>query len=166
MQDKPRVRYAVQMVRKAIGRGGLVRGPCEVCGTTIGVHGHHDDYQDPLVVRWLCSSCHRLHHMKYGHGDNDCIQPLLAAHTEPLEFDVVSPSELCHGDQYIMCRMHCKLRASECVRRMAHRPDSGQPIGFTFSRSVRCSVGARPECQRCGTGLAVAAMLARAGAPC
>jgi hypothetical protein len=29
-----------------------------VCGATEHVHGHHDDYQKPLVVRWLC----RRHH--------------------------------------------------------------------------------------------------------
>ena len=27
------------------------------------VTGHHDDYSEPLTVRWLCYSCHRLHHL-------------------------------------------------------------------------------------------------------
>ena len=40
-------------VRSAIRSGTLVRQPCEICGST-DVHGHHDDYSQPLVVRWLC----------------------------------------------------------------------------------------------------------------
>ena len=32
--------------------------PCEVCGTLQGVQRHHDDYEKPLEVRWLC----RKHH--------------------------------------------------------------------------------------------------------
>lgn len=41
--------------------GLLVPQPCEVCGETV-VDGHHDDYEKPLEVRWLCRSHHKLHH--------------------------------------------------------------------------------------------------------
>lgn len=44
----------------AITAGYLVRQPCEVCGA-LEVHGHHDDYSQPLAVRWLCHK----HHMEY-----------------------------------------------------------------------------------------------------
>ncbi len=159
-QDKPRVRYAIQAVHDAVKRGALVRGPCEICGTAIGVHGHHDDYLDPLAVRWLCSSCHRRHHLRCGPGDNDCIQPPPPEQPTPVDLAVVSPGELCHGDQYIICRMHCKLRASECVRRMTI-VGGGWTDGFAFGRVEQRHEGPRPECQRCGTGLAVAAVLAR-----
>jgi ribosome-binding protein aMBF1 (putative translation factor) len=37
--------------------GRLVPEPCEVCGTET-VEAHHDDYDKPLEVRWLC----RRHH--------------------------------------------------------------------------------------------------------
>lgn len=47
--------------RKAIKRGHLVRQPCEVCGDA-RVEAHHDDYSQPLNVRWLCPSHHRDHH--------------------------------------------------------------------------------------------------------
>lgn len=46
-------------VARAIKKGLLVRGPCEVCGTTRRVQGHHDDYSKPLEVRWLCVMDHR-----------------------------------------------------------------------------------------------------------
>jgi len=48
---------AQSKVAYAIKTSKLVRGPCEVCGST-NVHAHHDDYDKPLEVRWLCS----LHH--------------------------------------------------------------------------------------------------------
>lgn len=48
-------------VRKARARGDLVRQPCEVCGD-ISTHAHHEDYQRPLDVRWLCRPHHADRH--------------------------------------------------------------------------------------------------------
>lgn len=45
-------------VRKALLRGDMVRGECEVDGCTETGHAHHDDYARPLDVRWIC----RTHH--------------------------------------------------------------------------------------------------------
>lgn len=50
-------------VHRAIKTGKLVRGPCEVCGST-KVQAHHDDYTKRLEVRWLCNIHHNLHHRK------------------------------------------------------------------------------------------------------
>lgn len=49
------------LVFQAIKAGTLRRHPCEVCGSE-NVHAHHDDYERPLDVRWLCPHHHRLHH--------------------------------------------------------------------------------------------------------
>lgn len=49
---------ATSAVYMAIKTGKLVRGPCEACGATESVHGHHDDYSKPLDVNWLCEECH------------------------------------------------------------------------------------------------------------
>jgi len=49
----------------ALKAGKLTKSPCEKCGTTVGVHAHHDDYTKPMEVRWLCSAHHREHHRKY-----------------------------------------------------------------------------------------------------
>lgn len=54
-------RSAHLMVTGAICGGYLVKKPCEVCGKINGVDAHHDDYNKPLDVRWLC----RLHHMQH-----------------------------------------------------------------------------------------------------
>jgi ribosomal protein S27AE len=59
MTANPPSAYAA--VYKAIASGELKRQPCEVCGKT-NVHAHHDDYSQPLKVRWLCPLHHRQRH--------------------------------------------------------------------------------------------------------
>lgn len=54
-------RRAHGLVAKALRRGILERAPCEVCGSE-NVHAHHDDYSQPLKVRWLCPAHHGEHH--------------------------------------------------------------------------------------------------------
>jgi hypothetical protein len=45
----------------AIRNGTLVRpGRCEDCGTRCFPDAHHEDYDRPLEVEWLCKKCHRL----------------------------------------------------------------------------------------------------------
>ena len=53
------------IVDYAIRKGKLVPQPCEACGTTAKringanyICAHHDDYNKPLEVRWLCQKCH------------------------------------------------------------------------------------------------------------
>jgi len=60
-RDVAKVR-ARSKLRRAIRSGHLERQPCEVCKTTEGVQGHHEDYGRPLDVRWLCSKHHREEH--------------------------------------------------------------------------------------------------------
>lgn len=69
----PEQAKAKQMVRRAIQTGALVRpAACEICGLSpkpqrdgkSSIHGHHDDYSKPLVVRWLCHACHIKVHYK------------------------------------------------------------------------------------------------------
>jgi len=45
-------------------RGKLVPQPCEKCAAE-KVEAHHDDYDKPLQVRWLCRSCHVEHHQTH-----------------------------------------------------------------------------------------------------
>ena len=49
-------------VQRALKAGPLERLACEVCGIE-AVDAHHDQYDEPLHVRWLCRRHHtRLHH--------------------------------------------------------------------------------------------------------
>ena len=61
-QDKRRS-AAHSAVARAIRKGIIERLPCESCGNPQFV-AHHDDYDKPLDVRWLCQACHRQHHVK------------------------------------------------------------------------------------------------------
>ena len=54
---------AHRMLNYRVKKGLIVRQPCERCGATERINGHHDDYSKPLAVRWLCTYCHRAHHM-------------------------------------------------------------------------------------------------------
>ena len=49
------------LTTSAIASGRLVRQPCEKCGEP-KADAHHDDYNKPLAVRWLCRSCHSAWH--------------------------------------------------------------------------------------------------------
>jgi hypothetical protein len=59
-EDKAKYR-ARGKVYDAIRRGRMTRGSCEVCGRQ-EAHAHHDDYDRPLDVRWLCPQHHAEHH--------------------------------------------------------------------------------------------------------
>ncbi|WPJ70610.1 endonuclease [Escherichia phage vB-Eco-KMB41] len=65
----PKKRKAHNLVRNALRRGELHRGPCEVCGAD-KVVGHHDDYDRPLAVRWLCERHHKEWHLVHGEALN------------------------------------------------------------------------------------------------
>jgi hypothetical protein len=49
--------------------GNISEMPCEVC-KDIKVVAHHDDYDKPLNVRWLCYAHHSQWHAKHGEGLN------------------------------------------------------------------------------------------------
>lgn len=48
-------------VARAIKKGLLVFSPCIKCGEKKSV-AHHEDYDQPLDVVWLCQPCHRQRH--------------------------------------------------------------------------------------------------------
>ncbi len=55
----------VRMVTtKFIRTGILKRDNCEMTGCTIIGEAHHDDYDKPLDIRWLC----KRHHEDYHHN--------------------------------------------------------------------------------------------------
>jgi hypothetical protein len=49
-------------VGRAVRKGALLRQACEVCGHP-KAQAHHDDYNEPLNVRWLCTAHHAEHHV-------------------------------------------------------------------------------------------------------
>jgi len=51
----------------AVKAGKLIKQNCEVCGSQ-NVQLHHDSYDHPLKVRWLCPAHHREFHNGMGVG--------------------------------------------------------------------------------------------------
>ena len=60
--DKRRSR-AHNAVARAVKKGVLIPQPCQICGS-IDVVAHHEDYDKPLDVNWLCQAHHVAHHHK------------------------------------------------------------------------------------------------------
>lgn len=60
---------AQRATQRALKRGTLTRGPCEVCGTDLFVVAHHDSYERPYHIRWLCRAHDKACHAK-GTVDN------------------------------------------------------------------------------------------------
>lgn len=62
----PYKRRCRMTLRDAV-KAGKIKKPskCEECGWQGRLHGHHDDYNKPLEVKWLCPICHGKTHRKY-----------------------------------------------------------------------------------------------------
>lgn len=82
--------WAHNKVEKAIERGELVRP--DLCSDCAGegpeysdgrarIQAHHDDYNKPLEVRWLCKACHHR-----WHEENEAIarEEVMQTEAEPL----------------------------------------------------------------------------------
>ena len=67
-------------VAYAILTGKLVRQPCERCGTTQNVVAHHEDYNKPLEVLWLCKYHHKERHMEIEKENKDKPKPDMVNH--------------------------------------------------------------------------------------
>lgn len=61
-QRYPEKIKARDIVKKAKKSGKLIVQPCSICKNTDRIHAHHEDYNKPLEVIWLCSKCHHEKH--------------------------------------------------------------------------------------------------------
>lgn len=62
-EEQAKRRKCRSITNKAIQRQELIRQHCEICGA-INTEAHHNDYNKPLDVRWLCFKHHRELHSK------------------------------------------------------------------------------------------------------
>lgn len=63
-------RKAHIIVNNALRDKKLTRQPCETCGSVDHVVAHHDDYDQPLAIRWLCEDHHKEWHKIHGEAAN------------------------------------------------------------------------------------------------
>lgn len=65
-KEKYKVNQRQIVARRIAGnakkRGLLKEQPCHICGAT-KVEMHHDDYDKPLDVKWMCPKHHKRHHI-------------------------------------------------------------------------------------------------------
>jgi ribosomal protein S27AE len=53
-----RKRYkARQRIAMQVRRGTRAKRPCEQCGSMVKIEAHHEDYDRPNDVRWMCRQC-------------------------------------------------------------------------------------------------------------
>jgi ribosomal protein S27AE len=57
-------------VARAIKNGSLDPTPCVRCGEIKSL-AHHEDYDKPLDVMWLCQSCHKQRHKELLLGEQN-----------------------------------------------------------------------------------------------
>lgn len=59
-EDKRRSKAHTDVAR-SVRNGSLLRLPCKRCGEQKSL-AHHEDYDKPLEVMWLCQPCHKQRH--------------------------------------------------------------------------------------------------------
>lgn len=60
-REDTRRQRAHNLVSREIAKGTLVREPCCRCGSSKSL-AHHEDYDRPLDIMWLCQPCHKQRH--------------------------------------------------------------------------------------------------------
>ena len=64
-KNHPKAKKAKDLVAQAVKNGILIRPEvCSICDKKGIIEGHHEDYDKPLEVQWLCLSHHRKLHRK------------------------------------------------------------------------------------------------------
>jgi hypothetical protein len=54
-------------VHRAIISGKMIKLPCSICGNK-NSQAHHEDYNKPLNIIWLCQTHHDIRHSELGWG--------------------------------------------------------------------------------------------------
>lgn len=95
-------------VKYAIRTGELVRQPCERCGTTDNVVAHHEDYNKPLDIVWLCAIHHQERHKE--------INAMKEENKEDKVIDMINhPPHYTHGGIETIAYIRAKLSPEEYV---------------------------------------------------
>jgi len=63
-RERHKKRAAAFVAVSSKTRTGRIKKPgiCSQCGSGGIIHAHHEDYNKPLEVEWLCQKCHKKLH--------------------------------------------------------------------------------------------------------
>ena len=67
-RNRERLKFRAREILRDSVKRGLVKKPhrCQQCGRARKpLHGHHQNYDKPLAVDWLCAPCHGQRHATY-----------------------------------------------------------------------------------------------------
>lgn len=67
IKSHPKKYNAYRLLHSELVKGTIKQEPCIVCGD-IKSEAHHDDYDRPLDVVWLCKICHKARHREINGG--------------------------------------------------------------------------------------------------
>lgn len=74
IKNNPTKRRAHRLVENGLRNGSILKGTecceCHTPATEKRVIAHHDDYAQPLAIRWMCDKCHRAWHNLHGEALN------------------------------------------------------------------------------------------------
>lgn len=118
--------FARSLTRQAWLDGRIVKTPCEICGNT-EVQAHHDDYNKPLEVRWMCTKCHKQWHL----------------HNNPIRPRHERKCIIC-GREFKFTKYHKKYCSEECRYKgmLANNRKSNR-------KHYRPSTGVEQSCKEC-----------------
>jgi hypothetical protein len=69
-KENPEKAHAQRMVAYHVRRGNMTAQPCARCGAPKTV-AHHENYDHPLDVVWLCQACHKARHAEIRREQHD-----------------------------------------------------------------------------------------------
>lgn len=130
---------ARRLVQQAILSGDITKSACEVCGSKVRIEAHHDDYNKPLEIRWLCASCHKKWHTQN--------KPIRAAYTARKIHCAKCGKKFTPKERHTMyCSDGCRLEA----RREANRR-SLKKNGYKYTKRYKMLIsGEKKICAYCG----------------
>ncbi len=118
---------ARRKLRDAIRAGIIVRpSMCPACSAEGMVEAHHENYDEPYNVTWLCKSCHVAHHRKQRGSVSRIAKPRPTIDSIQGDGPALTPADLAHvlgiSREYVadMCRrgeVEAFQIGRECKRR-------------------------------------------------
>lgn len=141
----PKKHRARQMIADRVKRGALLRPDiCDGCDAEGPTTAHHDDYERPLEIRWLCNFCHR--------GMSTKPQPIYPASK------LVYPPELVKKIRAELYREGERRRRSGRIVAQRRCVDCGKMRDISWGYRDRIRRGYTPgiRCQPCQGRFAIA----------